>query len=438
MSSTEIPVFFWFRRDLRWEDNAALYAALSQHDGVQPVFIFDENILKALEDKDDARVTFIWDHVQKLKQSVASRGGTVWTWFGDPVAFWESMAVRFPRLIVYAGEDYEPGYPMVRDARVAKILKAAGGRLELVRDHVLVAPTECSKPDGTPYTVYTPFSKCWLSLLHEERLSSKPSENYLHRLATGLEGPEVRNLEEMGFVRSSIKVEAPRLDENMLATYDKTRNFPGHPHGVSRLSMHLRFGTISVRALARKARDLNLTFLKELGWREFFIHVLYHFPHTVNQEFRPEFQRLPWRHDEAAFEKWCAGHTGVPLVDAGMRELNATGYMHNRVRMVVASFLTKDLLIDWRWGERYFARKLLDFELASNVGNWQWAAGTGCDAAPYFRIFNPTLQQEKFDPEGVYVRRWVPEVHSSTYPRPMIDHHQARDRALEFFRSVQV
>ncbi|MCX7767452.1 MAG: DNA photolyase family protein [Flavobacteriales bacterium] len=437
MRTPSPDAFFWFRRDLRLEDNAALYTALSRHQHVQPVFIFDSGILSKLQDRDDARVTFIWRQLQSIDEKLRKLGSTLWVWYGDPVTFWTERAREYPSIQVYAGQDFEPGYPLERDKRVQEILKAFGGALHLVPDHVLVPPGEILQPNGQPYTVYTPFSKQWLSRITEERLKEFPSEQLLNQVAKGPSRFALPPLKELGFSESTVEFSASEVTDKTLKDYHKNRNFPALVGGTSRLSVHLRFGTISVRQLARRACSLSETFLKELGWREFFMHVLYHFPHTVERAFRSEYDRIAWRNDPEEFERWCLGLTGFPLVDAGMRELNTTGFMHNRVRMVVASFLTKDLLIDWRWGERYFARRLLDFELASNVGNWQWAAGTGCDAAPYFRIFNPTLQMEKFDPLGEYVRRWVPEWGTKDYPAPMVDHEAAKKRALEAYQKAR-
>lgn len=436
MQDLSVKVFFWFRRDLRLQDNAALHEALSRHQDVQPVFIFDRRILDLLEDRDDARVTFIYKQLEALQAQLRPLGVSLWVHYGTPEDFWKKLAERYSGLKVYAGKDFEPGYPRQRDEAVSGILRAVSGELILVQDHILVAPDEILKPDGHPYTVYTPFSRRWLELLDEKRLQEKPSQNLLQRLAKNPEVPPWPTLEQMGFVPSSVNLPSDCVDDEVLIHYERRRNFPALENGTSRLGVHLRFGTVSIRRLARRARTLSLTFLKELCWREFFIHILYHFPHTVDKAFRPEFDRVPWRHDPGDFERWCQGQTGYPLVDAGMRQLNATGFMHNRVRMVTASFLTKHLLIDWRWGERYFARKLLDFELASNVGNWQWAAGTGCDAAPYFRIFNPALQQHKFDPEGHYISRWIPELRYGGYPLPIVPHEEARQRALSIFQEA--
>lgn len=431
-----MKVFFWFRRDLRLQDNAALYEALSRHQDVQPVFLFDRHILDLLEDRDDARVTFIYKKLEALQAQLKPLGVSLWVHYGTPEDFWRNLANTYTGLKVYAGKDFEPGYPQQRDKAVSGILRAVSGELILVQDHILVAPDEILKPDGHPYTVYTPFSRRWLELVNENRLQERPSQNLLHHLAKTPDVPSWPTLEQMGFVASSVSFPSDHVDDEVLIRYEKWRNFPALENGTSRLGVHLRFGTISVRWLARRARALSFTFLKELCWREFFIHILHHFPHTAEKAFRPEFDRVPWRQNPGDFERWCQGQTGYPLVDAGMRQLNATGFMHNRVRMVTASFLTKHLLIDWRWGERYFARKLLDFELASNVGNWQWAAGTGCDAAPYFRIFNPALQQQKFDPEGHYINRWVPELRRGGYPLPMVTHEEARQRALHIFQKA--
>ena len=389
---------FWFRRDLRLEDNHGLYLALKSGLTILPIFIFDERILRELPPK-DARVAFIRNRVQELP------GVRVFT--GEPVKVWANLFNNHNIKAVFCNEDYEP-YAIERDKKVAALARAAGAAFHSVKDQVIFAKNEIVKDNGEPYRVFTPYSRAWLSKLNPQSL--KPFKSGTAKPVLSIGKTLIRNYEKQ---RNRLDLDA-----------------------TSHLGAHLRFGTVSIRKIVQAAKSLSPTFLKELIWREFFMQTLFHFPHTVNEPFNPRYKNLPWRNNKKEFNKWCEGQTGYPIVDAGMRELNATGFMHNRARMITASFLTKHLLIDWRWGERYFAKHLLDFELASNVGNWQWVAGCGCDAAPYFRVFNPALQAKKFDPDGKYVKKWVPEAGTSQYPKPMVDHEFARRRALTVFHKA--
>lgn len=431
-TSQEIAIC-WLRRDLRLVDNAALYHALKSGLPVLPLFIFDKHILDALDDKADKRVQFIYQELTSLKKELQALGSDLLVYYDNPQSAWKNITKEYTVKAVYANTDYEP-YAQERDERIKNELSEKKITFNTYKDQLIFEPGEILKSDGNPYVVYTPFSKVWLEKVTEFYLSSYPTEKYnkaFYKTKNRLHFP---SLEELGFIESKVSFPPKSVADELIQTYDKTRDFPAKQKGTSHLGLHLRFGTLSIRQLARQAQKNNLTFFKELAWREFFMHVLFHFPHTVNHAFRKEYDRIQWRNNEAEFEAWCKGKTGYPLVDAGMRELNETGYMHNRVRMVVASFLTKHLLIDWRWGERYFAEKLLDYDLSANIGNWQWAAGCGCDAAPYFRVFNPTAQAEKFDPQGIYIRKWVPELETFDYPKPIVDHKFARDRVLKAFK----
>ena len=420
---------FWFRRDFRIQDNASLYYALEDEFPVQPVFIFDTNILDKLNDKADARVTFIHDEVMRLSQEFKERGVAMDVRYGDPLEVWKTLSADYDIGRVYANRDYEP-YARNRDKGVYEYLEAQGIKFIARKDHLIFEKEEVLKGDGSPYKVYTPYSKLWKTKMTDYFLKPYPSEDIAHWHSAG-EQPVI-SLEEMGFERSSIKVPSREVNEKILNNYHLDRDTPS-VRGTSRLSVHLRFGTISIRQLARKAYALNEKYLNELIWRDFYAMILWHFPKVVERNFSSKYDGVMWRNNEAEFEKWCKGKTGYPIVDAGMRELNTTGFMHNRVRMITASFLTKHLLVDWRWGEAYFAEKLLDFDLASNNGGWQWAAGTGVDAQPYFRVFNPTSQLEKFDKELRYVRKWVPEFQDIHY-KPMVDHKMARQRAIDTYK----
>lgn len=426
-------VVCWFRRDLRLEDNTALAEAFKSGYPVLPVFIFDRDILDLLPTRKDARVAFIHREVLRLEEEIRTYGGSLHVFHHKPLNAFLALTDTFDVKAVYTNRDYEP-YARERDNALHQWLKEKGIPLHGFKDHVIFDRNEVMKDDGTPYTVFTPYSRKWKSLLTETDLADRQS---VPPGGTFAQAPRMKapSLSDLGFADPDIPFPPRTVTRELLEQYASLRDFPGES-GTSRLSVHLRFGTISIRSLVRLARGTSEKWLDELIWREFYQMILYHFPHTVDHSFKPAYDRILWRNDPEEFERWKSGTTGYPLVDAGMRELAATGFMHNRVRMVVASFLTKHLLIDWRWGERYFAEKLLDFELASNVGGWQWTAGCGCDAAPYFRIFNPHSQAEKFDPEMRYIRRWVPEWNTPAYPRPIVDHSMARERCLRVFRAA--
>ncbi|SHN07690.1 cryptochrome/photolyase family protein [Mucilaginibacter sp. OK098] len=425
---------FWFRRDLRLDDNAGLYHALKSAPPVLPVFIFDKEILDQLEDKDDARVTFIYQTVEALDKELQQHGSSLLVLHDKPENAWDKLIKEHNITAVYANHDYEP-YAKLRDEAIAELLKKHKISFNTYKDQVIFECDEVIKDDGKPYTVYTPYMRKWYQKLTPFYLKTYPNKKYFTNFYKTKAFP-LPSLKEIGFEKSDRKF--PTISyESLIPEYTAKRDFPAIK-GTTHIGLHLRFGTVSIRELARTANTFKeKTWLNELIWREFYVMILYHFPKTADHAFRPEYDRIKWNNNEKQFEAWCKGETGYPFVDAGMRELNATGYMHNRVRMVVASFLSKDLLIDWRWGERYFARKLLDYEMASNVGGWQWSAGSGTDAAPYFRIFNPDSQLKKFDPELKYIKKWVPEYADfSKYPKPIIDHAFARDRCLRAFKEA--
>lgn len=424
---------FWFRRDLRLEDNTGLFQALRAGLPVLPVFIFDENILETLEDKADARVTFIHDEILRLKNYLELNSSSLLVKYGKPEKIFRELAEEYEISGVYANHDYEP-YARGRDASVENLLRSLNIDFRTFKDQVIFEKDEVVKDSGQPYTIFTPYSRRWKTILQQVELQSFPSEQLTSHFFKTHPFP-LPDLETFGFSRGVQKIPLREIDSRVIRQYDKERDYPA-VSGTSRLSVHLRFGTISIRQLVRAARELNEVFLNELIWREFYMMILWHFPHVIHSSFKKDYDRIIWRNNEHEFAAWCEGHTGYPIVDAGMRELNQTGYMHNRARMITASFLTKHLLIDWRWGEAYFAARLLDFELSSNNGGWQWAAGTGCDAAPYFRVFNPGLQAAKFDPEGKYIRQWVPELNTIKYPQRIVDHAVARNRAIEAYKSA--
>ncbi|MBL7798222.1 MAG: deoxyribodipyrimidine photo-lyase [Saprospiraceae bacterium] len=443
-----MPVaIFWFRRDLRLHDNAGLYHALRSGQPVLPLFIFDTNILDDLPERRDARVEFIHRALAELKQKLEALGSTLLVRHGKPPEVWAQLLREHDIKALFTNRDYEP-YALERDAAVQTHLSEKNIPFHTSKDHVIFEKNEVLKDDGTPYTVFTPYSRKWRAkletrwktVLDEEGrlerasfyLSPYPTEKYAGNFLKTAPLP-FPTLTELGFEPAGIPFPPAAVARGLIRTYDKTRDFPGMA-GTSRLGVHFRFGTISIREKARHAQMLNDTYLNELIWRDFYSQILAHFPHVAGSPFKPQYDRVPWRHAPDDFQRWCAGQTGYPIVDAGMRELNATGYMHNRVRMITASFLTKHLLLDWRLGEAYFAQKLLDYDLASNNGGWQWAAGCGTDAAPYFRIFNPAEQTKKFDPERRYILRWVPEVDTARYPKPMVEHTFARGRGLDAFK----
>lgn len=425
---------FWFRRDLRLDDNAGLYHALKSGNPVLPVFIFDKEILGQLEDKDDARVTFIHQTIEDLSTQLHKHGSSLLIIYDKAIHAWDKLIKDYSIAEVYTNHDYEP-HATKRDDEVGEKLQKHNIPFKTYKDQVIFEKGEVVKDDGKPYTVYTPYQRKWYSTLKPFYLKAYPTKKYLKNLYKTSALP-VPTLKSLGFEKCSIPL-PDKGYESVIKDYKEKRDFPAIK-GTSHIGLHLRFGTVSIRELASTAQGYHdKTWLNELIWREFYMMILHHFPHTMDHAFRPEYDRIHWVNNETQFEAWCKGETGFPIVDAGMRELNATGFMHNRVRMIAASFLSKDLLIDWRWGERYFARKLLDYEMASNVGGWQWAAGSGTDAAPYFRIFNPDAQTKKFDPELQYIKKWVPEYADfSKYPKPIVDHAAARDRCLAAFKKA--
>lgn len=426
-------VICWMRRDMRLHDNHALYQALTSGFTVQPIFIFDKNILSELP-SNDARVTFIHDELTRLKKECAKWGSDVKVYYGNPLDVYRDLLHSDRVHALYYNHDYEP-YARDRDYDVNALCHERGIEVHSFKDHVIFEKDEIVKGDGGPYTVFTPYKKRWLARRDDVGIPHYPSEKHLSHLRT-VEAEDIISLSEMGFERSDISMPDRSVAQSVIKQYAERRNFPALENGTSRLGIHFRFGTISIREKAKKAAQLNDTYLSELIWRDFYSQILHHFPHVVSDAFRAKYDKVEWRDAPDDFKKWCAGKTGYPIVDAGIRELNATGYMHNRVRMITASFLTKHLLINWRWGEAYFAEKLLDFDLASNNGGWQWASGSGTDAAPYFRIFNPTTQLTKFDKELKYVKKWVPEYGTSAYPAPMVDHKEARERCLATYKAA--
>jgi len=431
---------FWHRRDIRINDNAGLYHALKSDKPVQSIFIFDTEILSKLEDKKDARVSFIHDEITKLQKQYESYGGQLWVYYGKPIDVWKKILKDNKVSNVYINRDYE-SYALQRDDSISKLLDSKGSELRSYKDHVIFEKDEILKKDGDPYVVFTPYKRKWLEKIEsrvEKGLSyyykPYPNEQYIDNIhKTKVESSIT--LEDMGFEKSHIEIPSTSTSQKVIKQYSEQRNFPA-VEGTSRLGIHFRFGTISIRQKAYKASKLSDVFLSELVWRDFYSQILAHFPHVEKNAFRAKYEAIEWRNNETEFKAWCEGKTGYPIVDAGMRELNATGYMHNRVRMITASFLTKHLLIDWRWGEAYFAEKLLDFDLSSNNGGWQWAAGCGTDAAPYFRIFNPYTQQVKFDKQWYYIKKWVPEYDTDAYPEAIVDHKEARERCLRVYKEA--
>jgi deoxyribodipyrimidine photo-lyase len=440
---------FWFRRDLRLNDNAGLYHALKGEYPVLPVFIFDRHILDKLEDKTDARVNFLHQTLQDLKSTLQSLGSDMLIKYGTPEEVWPAILSEYEVNAVYTNHDYE-SYAIERDRKITELLEENGQSFHTFKDHVIFEKLEVTKDDGLPYTVFTPYSRKWRAKLEAKMavgesqytglansyyLQSYPNEKYFSQFIPNITTAAIPSLAEMGFKPSSIPFPDTLVNRKKIKAYEETRNFPAID-GTSKLGLHFRFGTISIREKARHSLSLSHVFLSELIWRDFYAMILSNFPHVEKKAFRAKYENIPWRNNEDEFKKWCEGQTGYPMVDAGMRELNTTGHMHNRVRMVTASFLTKHLLIDWRWGEAYFAAKLLDFDLSSNNGGWQWASGSGTDAAPYFRVFNPTSQMEKFDKERKYIKEWVPEYGTPAYPDPIVDHKFARERCLSVYKEA--
>lgn len=420
---------FWFRRDLRLQDNTGLNAALQSDQKVLPIFIFDTEILDQLENKSDRRVDYIHQVLDGMNEDLKNHQSGIKTYLGKPLEIFNEIIKEFDVETVFCNRDYEP-QAIKRDKEIADFLNKNNIEFKDFKDQVIFEKDEITKNDSLPYTVYTPFSKKWKEKFHQTEIHSSQAnfENF-----HSFKAKNIHSLKEIGFDKTDLIFEEPILDKKIIESYDKNRDFPALDH-TTRLGIALRFGTISIRKCVKYASQHNETWLNELIWREFFMQILYHFPKVVNNCFKEKYEKIEWRNNEDEFKLWCEGKTGYPIVDAGMRQLNETGFMHNRVRMVVASFLTKHLLIDWRWGEAYFAEKLLDYELSANNGNWQWAAGCGCDAAPYFRIFNPSEQTKKFDKDEKYIKKWLPKNYSKI--SQIVDHTFARNRALETYKKA--
>jgi len=429
---------FWFRRDLRLDDNAGLYHALKENNNVLPVFIFDTDILNRLENKKDRRVDFIYQAVKNLKEKLEQEGTSLLILYDNPIRAFERLIETSTITAVYTNHDYEPA-AIKRDETVGELLKKHRIQFKTYKDQVIFEKTEVTKDDGLPYTIFTPYMRKWKNKLNDFYLKPYPTLTYFSNFLSISPLP-FPTLEEIGFLPTAIgstgyQFVSPAADKKIISIYDKQRDYPAI-QGTTKLSVHLRFGTVSIRHLVGIALKLNETWLNELIWREFYMQILFHFPHVEKGSFKKQYDAVKWRNNEEEFQAWCEGKTGYPIVDAGMRELNETGFMHNRVRMITASFLVKHLLIDWRWGEAYFAEKLLDFDLAANNGGWQWAASSGCDAAPYFRIFNPTEQTKRFDADQEYIKKWVPEFQELNYPAPIVEHKFARERVLLAYKKA--
>ncbi len=433
MSSKQEVTIFWFRRDLRLHDNAGLYHALKTGKPVLPVFIFDTEILSRLENKQDRRVEFIHHALQEINSQLKEQGSALLTLHGNPLDVFKQLTAQYSINSVFANHDYEPA-AIARDEKIRDLLSVQQITFNTFKDQVIFEKAEVTKDDGLPYTIFTPYMRKWKSRLSAFYVSACPTKKYFSNFIQ-TKPFHFFSLTEIGFQATGTKFPPSKLNEAVVSDYKEQRDFPAIA-GTSHLSVHLRFGTVSIRQLVAKALTLNDQWLNELIWREFYMMILFHFPHVVKGAFKKQYDNIPWRNNEKEFDAWCTGQTGYPIVDAGMRELNTTGFMHNRVRMVVASFLVKHLLIDWRWGEAYFAEKLLDYDLSANNGGWQWAASSGCDAAPYFRVFNPYEQTRRFDEKLIYIRKWVPEFEELTYPQPIVDHKFARERVLAVFKKT--
>ena len=423
---------FWFRRDLRLDDNTGLYFALKSPYPVLPVFIFDPEILGKLSDKQDRRVAYIFRTLEEIDSTLQKNGSSLFVLHDLVENAFGKILDQYDVKDVFINHDYEP-YALERDAKISKLFEDRGVVFHTFKDQVIFERSEIMKTDGLPYTVFTPYSNKWKEHYLRQETESFPSEKNLNKLLSTdpLIFPSMKSI---GFEKIDPGLPVLDLSEKTITNYHETRNLPGI-NGTSCASVYLRFGTLSIRTLVSLASKWNKIWLNELIWREFFMMILFHFPHVVDRSFKKKYDNIPWRNNENEFALWCKGETGYPIVDAGMRQLNETGWMHNRVRMIVAGFLTKHLLIDWRWGEAYFAKKLLDYELSSNNGNWQWAAGSGCDSAPYFRIFNPTSQTIKFDPKLVYIKKWIIQF-NQYHLSPIVDHEYARKRALDVYKKA--
>ncbi|WP_310557463.1 deoxyribodipyrimidine photo-lyase [Flavobacterium sp.] len=423
---------FWFRRDLRLDDNVGLFHALNSDENVLPIFIFDSEILTQLP-KEDHRVSFIHELLTKMQFQFESKGKSLAIFYGKPIDVFTKLVSENKIKTIFTNHDYEP-YARKRDKELNEVFKTNNIEFKTCKDQVIFEKSEVTKDDGLPYVVYTPYSRKWKENFSKIKLKNYNSEYFLDKIV--VHSYPFLSLNDIGFVASKIKLPIYDISSSLIDKYEETRNFPALS-GTSMLGPYLRFGAVSVRKMIIEAiKSKNETFFKELIWREFFMQILWHFPHTIHKSFREKYDAIIWENNEDLFQKWCDGKTGYPFVDAGMRELNATGHMHNRVRMIVASFLCKHLLIDWRWGETYFAQKLFDYEQSSNVGNWQWAAGSGVDAAPYFRIFNPTEQIKKFDKDLKYIKKWIPEFETKQYPEPIVEHKFARERCLRVYKEA--
>ncbi len=427
--------FFWFRRDLRLEDNAGLYNALKSGIPVQPLFIFDTDILDKLVDKQDKRLVFIHAQLEKLNTELNKFSSSLIVKIDKPIDVWKKIISEYTIKDVYTNHDYEP-YARERDETVLKLLNKNKIGFHTYKDQVIFEKEDVTKDDGTPYTVFTPYMNKWKKTINESHLKPYNTKKYFQNFSK-INIQPIPDLKKLGFKKMVVDFPDNNPDKTILIKYSEVRDIPSIA-GTSRIGVHLRFGTVSIRNMFNKSWDVSEKWVNELIWREFYMMILWHFPHVTEQAFKPKYNLLTWLNNEAEFQKWCDGNTGYPIVDAGMRELNETGFMHNRVRMITAMFLTKYLLIDWRWGEAYFAKKLLDFELASNNGGWQWSAGTGVDAAPYFRIFNMNEQTKRFDPNFEYIKKWVPEFQELTYPAPIVDYSLARKRCLEFYKKAGI
>lgn len=425
---------FWFRRDLRLHDNAGLYHALKQNKPVLPVFIFDTDILSQLEDKHDRRVDFIHQASEKINSELKVLHSSLMVFHDTPEKVFQQLTKLYDIKNVYANHDYEP-YAIERDSKIKDFLETLNISFNTFKDQCIFENTEITKDDGKPYTVFTPYSRKWKAKLNQFYHKPYPTKKYFGNFLKQKQSSFI-TLNELVFKKTDITfIDKITIDELLIQKYKEQRDYPS-VNGTTKLSVHLRFGTVSIRELVSASLVLSETWLNELIWRDFYMMILSNFPHVATKAFKKDYEFIPWRNNEKEFEKWCNGETGFPIVDAGMRELNATGFMHNRVRMIVSSFLVKDLLINWQWGEAYFAKKLNDFDLSANNGGWQWAAGCGCDAAPYFRVFNPTEQQKKFDADFKYIKRWIPEFGTNKYPPPMVDHAAARIRALQVYKEA--
>ncbi len=429
----ELINVFWFRRDLRLHDNAGLYQALKSNRPVLPIFIFDTLILDHLKEEKDARIHFIHQEISRLQTELKELGSALWVFHGKPLEAFKQLTSQFRIAEVFINRDYEP-YAKEREKQIWDFLESKGIGFKGFKDQVVFEKREVIKDDGAPYVIYSPYRKKWDKIFSEKGIDHYPSET-LKENFFNTSGWPIPSLASMGFKPANVPFPDRSVNDEVIRDYHKNRNYPAK-NGTSRLSVHLRFGTISIRNLVEKAQRLNSAFLNELVWRDFYQMILWHFPRVVHESFKKAYDWIPWRNNEEEFDLWCRGQTGFPMVDAGMRQLNTIGYMHNRLRMVTASFLTKHLLIDWRWGEAYFGEKLLDYELASNNGGWQWAAGSGVDAAPYFRIFNPERQIQRFDPDYRFIQHWIPEFGTPEYPKPIVNHKEARERALKTYKAA--